>query len=67
MKTPATGQTTCQLPQQQPEDNACTTEGQHTTESQRTAGYEIVPQRGKARFKVRYREGSLSSDCKLCR
>lgn len=67
MKTPAPGQAACQLPQQQSDDKACAAETQRGTELQRTAGYEIVPQRGKARFKVRYREGSLSSDCTLCR
>ncbi len=33
----------------------------------RPARYEIVPQRGGARIRVRYREGSASSDCRLCR
>lgn len=33
----------------------------------RPARYEIVPQRGGARIRVRYREGSASNDCRLCR
>lgn len=42
--------------------------GQHChSTAERPARYEIVPQRGGPRIRVRYREGSASEDCRLCR
>lgn len=36
-------------------------------EADRPARYEVVPQRGGAKIRVRYREGSQSGDCRLCK
>ncbi|MCA6062761.1 hypothetical protein [Thalassolituus marinus] len=34
---------------------------------ERPARYEVVAQRGGARIRVRYREGSRTDDCQLCK
>ena len=52
---------------QQPVPEADNSQTPQTLPAQRDSGFEILPQRGGARIRVRYREGSLNGSCKLCR